>query len=657
MNWVNALYDLYEKNKAISGEIEEKKRKDGSIQKLVLLPVSHSTASAQIEVTIDSFGNFISARTVDKEDALTIIPVTEESASRTSGKEPHPLCDNLKYLASNYGDIFTIKKTTESKKEKDYTEFNQLYMQSLKKWCESPYAHPKAIAVYKYLKKGTLLDDLIKNNVLLHDEDGKYSEKVKIQGVSQTDAFVRFRVETVNTSSPDEMLSDEKGRYHPEVWLDQTLQQSFINYYNSQEHKQSLCYLTGKMSRKSDLHPKKIRNEGDGTKLISSNDSENYTFRGRFTDKEEAFSIGYEASQKIHNALKWIIRKQGYTKDGICIVAWESNLKPIATPFMDASDIADDLFGDDVPTKNDTNYIGAKDFNAAINGYKTKLDNTSNMVIMALDSATPGRLSITYFKEMPSSSYLENIRYWHQSCCWIHEKYIDKKLIRFEGMVSLDDIALLLYGTEQNERLELKTNSDGKSPIKTMTFNRLLPCIIERKRIPDDIVNTAVRKVASSVTYNRYNWNRILSVACSLVRKQKLDKNEGEWNMSLNNECNNRSYLYGRLLAVADRIEYLTFDSKEDRQTNAKRFMNAFSQRPFRTWQIIEEKIQPYLNKLSPGQKIFYSKLLDEIISKFNDDEFTDDSKLDGLYLLGYHNQSYALRKDSVNQDEEENRK
>lgn len=653
MNWINALYDLYEKNKDLAGKIEERIKKDGSVQKLILLPISHSTVSAQIEVTIDGSGNFKSAKPIEKEDAVTIIPVTEESGSRTSGMAPHPLCDNLKYLASNYEDI--LKLEVKKKKETDYSTYHKKYMEALKMWCDSSYSHPKAVAIYTYLKKGTLLDDLIKHKVLLPDENGKYSDKVKLQGIPQTEAFVRFRVESIHTASTDEMLSDGKGRYCPEVWLDQTLHQSFIDYYSSQGHTQGLCYLTGRTSRISELHPKKIRNEGDGTKLISSNDSENYTFRGRFENKSEAFSVGYEASQKIHNALKWIIRKQGYTRDGICIVTWESNLKSIASPFMDASEIADNLYDDEDPVKYDTNYIGAKEFNAAINGYKAKLDNTSNMVILALDSATPGRLSITYFKEIPSSSYLENIRYWHQSCCWIHEKNIDKKLIRFEGMVSLDDIALLLYGTEQNERLELKTNSDGKSPIKALTFNRLLPCIIERKRIPDDIVNTAVRKVASSVTYKHNNWNRILSVACSLVRKQKYDKNEGEWNMSLNQECNNRSYLYGRLLAVADRIEYLTFEPKEDRQTNAKRFMNTFSQRPFRTWQLIEEKIQPYLNKLSPAQKIYYSKLLDEIFNKFKDGEFSNDSKLDGLYLLGFHNQSFAFRKDSLNQDEEEN--
>ena len=67
---------------------------------------------------------------------------------------------------------------------------------------------------------------------------------------------------------------------------------------------------------------KKIRNEGDGAKLISANDKENYTFRGRFIDKEQAFAIGAETSQKAHNALKWLIRKQGHSFDTLSMITW-----------------------------------------------------------------------------------------------------------------------------------------------------------------------------------------------------------------------------------------------------------------------------------------------------------------------------------------------
>ena len=94
MSWVNELVDLYEKNDDKIGVIEY--RRD---MPYVLLPPFHTTVTAQIVVTIDQSGNFMNAELVNANDKLTIIPVTEKSGSRTAGKEPHPLCDNLRYLA------------------------------------------------------------------------------------------------------------------------------------------------------------------------------------------------------------------------------------------------------------------------------------------------------------------------------------------------------------------------------------------------------------------------------------------------------------------------------------------------------------------------------------------------------------------------------
>ncbi len=45
------------------------------------------------------------------------------------------------------------------------------------------------------------------------------------------------------------------------------------------------------------------------------------------------------------------------------------------------------------------------------------------------------------------------------------------------------------------------------------------------------------------------------------------------------------------------------------RVTNAKRYMSSFSQRPYETWKIIEESIQPYLNKLPRLQREFSWKI------------------------------------------------
>ena len=117
--------------------------------------------------------------------------------------------------------------------------------------------------------------------------------------------------------------------------------------------------------------------------------------------------------------------------------------------------------------------------------------------------------------------------------------------------------------------------------------------------------------------------------------------------MALDENITDRNYLYGRLLAVADKIENEVHreKKKEVKQTNAGRYMSAFSQRPFKTWRIIEERLQPYLVSLDSKKK--YSYLLDLIHSKFKKEDYESDKKLNGLYLLGYHCQMMALNSEN----------
>lgn len=128
--------------------------------------------------------------------------------------------------------------------------------------------------------------------------------------------------------------------------------------------------------------------------------------------------------------------------------------------------------------------------------------------------------------------------------------------------------------------------------------------------------------------------------------------------MALDKKQKDRNYLYGRLLAVADRIEYRTYDDGDKaRVTNAKRYMSTFSQRPFETWKVIEENIQPYMNKLGIAERRFYENLLNDIYELFEVDSFKDNKKLNGLYLLGFHSQAYDLKlkkEDSKEKEEEE---
>ena len=116
--------------------------------------------------------------------------------------------------------------------------------------------------------------------------------------------------------------------------------------------------------------------------------------------------------------------------------------------------------------------------------------------------------------------------------------------------------------------------------------------------------------------------------------------------MALDTSCSDRSYLFGRLLAIADAVESSTYTSEDQRETNALRMQKAFSLRPMATWRLLEEKLVPYYKQLSPGLCQYYRKLVQEITDKLSVSDRDLNQKLDDIYLLGYyHQRAYRTEK------------
>lgn len=127
--------------------------------------------------------------------------------------------------------------------------------------------------------------------------------------------------------------------------------------------------------------------------------------------------------------------------------------------------------------------------------------------------------------------------------------------------------------------------------------------------------------------------------------------------MALEHERNDRDYLYGRLLAVAEHLEEIALNvAKETRETTAARFMQRFADFPLSTWRSIESALVPYKSRLNsnrPGFLVNMKNLLDEIHAKFQSGDFEKDGRLSGAYLLGYHCQRLELKSkkhDAVNE-------
>ncbi|QHT63227.1 type I-C CRISPR-associated protein Cas8c/Csd1 [Paenibacillus lycopersici] len=620
MSWLLNLYETYESNSSHIGKIE-KKHND---QEYTLLPVSHTTQNAHIEVLITEEGEFHSARVVDKDDMSTLIPCTEDAANRAGSKiAPYPLHDKLSYVAGDY-----TAYGGEVKKE----ELFPYYINQLREWADSPFAVAKVKSIYGYLSKGSLIRDLVMARVLFADADRRIFDKwdavaEALHGAKPPlyalvpgdpgSAFVRF-----NVYSADKLLTD--------VWKDKEMYDSFIQFYSGKLGDEELCYVSGKRLPSTDKHANKIRNAADKAKLISANDNSGFTFRGRFRTSLEAASISYEVSQKAHNALKWLINRQGMQMDQRVFLVW-GNEEP------DIPGVTEDMFSISPITvavkekKVSTNREFAGEVAKAFAGYRNRLHSPSkaNVNILILDSATTGRMAVLYYRNMDKEVYLNRLVKWHSTCAWLHRyrKNEDGNYTQFYGAPATKDIAYAAYGPRAGDKI-----------VKGL-MERMLPCIIDERKIPPDIVAGAVQRASNPVAMERWEWEKTLSITCALInRRRGLE-------LSLDAGNNDRDYLFGRLLAVADVLERRALGS-EERESNALRYMSAYAKHPARTWRTIQDSLRPYQARLGP-KGIYLSKLIDEIGSRMPIEAFTN-KPLSDLYLLGFYSQRHELYQSKI---------
>ena len=599
-----------------------------------LLPISHTVKQAHIEITLDDRGKFLHAATVPKEE--TVIPATEKSAARTSGEAPHPLCDKIQYCAADYSAHGGKKKS-----------FHSTYIEQLKLWCNSNFSHPKAKAVLTYVSNGTVVSDLVREKILHVGNKGvlltSWDSDLPIPEIfrcltakdgerDQGDAFIRWRVQ-----SPGNPLSA--------TWEDKSLMDAWIAFDASQNQTRGLCMVTGKTMLLAKSHPKRLRHGADGAKLISSNDTNGYTFLGRFMDAEQACSVGYEVTQMAHNALRWLIgRRQTFRNGDQVIVAWVVTGKPIPDPFANTRDMfdlkSDQAVEEPTVTPGDVGQAFARRLSRCIAGYQAELGPPDNIVVMGLDSATPGRMAITFYRELTGSEFLERVQSWHEGFAW-HQSY--SKEIKFVGAPSPRDIAEAAFGRRLDDNL------------RKATVERLLPCIIDGQPISRDLVGSVVRRTCNRVGLEHWEWEKNLGIACALSRGYYKERS---YQMALELNRTTRDYLYGRLLAIAEHIEgRALYVAGETRDTGAAKFMQRFADRPCSTWRTIELSLIPYKTRLRAKRLSFLNEMekqLDEVIDSFREQDFLDERRLSGEFLLGYHCQRQVLwQKPGSDKDEE----
>lgn len=619
--------------------------KGNADEKRAFLPIFHTTLKSEVCFVLDEKGTLLSCFRDGKEQTI-IIPCTEESASRSSGIAAHPLCDSISYIDKNIN------------KER-YTAY-------LEQLAARKGNNTKLNAIYAFLGENSVVE--LMNGAGLF-KDNEYTEgALNIDKISKIG--IRFSVEIPGNTTPN-------------VWEDSTLQEEWISHmsqYDATENTGEFDYLSGdNLFQKARTHPKNINAMTGNAKLLSCNDTSGLTFRGRFESQDDAIMVDMLSSQKLHQTLRWLIANYSSKTESQAIVIWaiddvpEEKILPFGSSFDIFSALANN---EEVMSDNDKMRAAvlaidgdyAKKVAKELRGFGTAetIKNHDRTVAIAIfDAATTGRMSVTFYQEMLENEYLENIAKWHETSAWLLTTFrkeikgkTQEKSIPFDyvGCPSFEEILETVYGKPRG-------NSDKSyGTLEKNIRKQLLECMFGNFAFPKNYIDMATDRVSQPMSFvdndgqfDLFNWRRALKIACSLIKKYLLQQFKEDISMELQVTRNDRDYLYGRLLAIADRLESTAMykaDITDTRATNAVKLMSSFAVKPFSTWGVIWNQLIPYKNQLKGAG--YYQKLIDEIMVLFKDKEFESNKPLSPLYLLGYSAQNMVLtNKNKIEETEE----
>ncbi len=556
-----------------------------------LVPVSHQIVNAELELTLDADGHLLDARSVETEQAATIIPVTENSSGRTGDTTcAHPLCDQIRFLSALYPAKY------------------ESYLTQLHRWKDSPYGHPKLSAIAHYVERGTIVEDLAQRGVISLNEKGLPTKEKQV---------VRWRVETG--------VENET----PACWQDQSLFQAFIDYYASTRSGEArvlhglrvLAPPTRPASKKN--HQPVCQCQADLRQRHQRLHLSRPLHR-RFTGRDHEL----RGVAKIYSALHWLAATQGVFIGGRTFLCW--NPQGIEIPKPQAAFLR----------RGAAKQIKYSDYRKALSetlrGWQETIPRDAGAVVAAFAAATSGRLSLTYYSELPVSDFLERLHNWDALCCWEHSSFGIQS-------PSLSQIADCAFGTVRVSDKQTKLETDER--VMRQQVQRLLSCRVDRGKMPADIARAAAAKASNLQIMDAALRETVLFTACAVLRKYKYDWYKEEWGMALEPQKKDVSYQYGRLLAVFEKIERDTYEPNEQREPNAIRMQSVFAKRPLYASRIIWEQLKKaYYPKLKPGTRVTFERTIEQIIQEISSfPQAEQEEALKDTYLFGYYLQRSAL--------------
>ena len=595
-----------------------------------LLPVGFIQKEIRYNIILSPSGEFVTAQIIPDNEMVCTVPSSQRAEARAGAEcAPFPLAEKLKYLIAG-------------------SEYFDSYVTQLEAWCAAEHAPDCLRVLLNYLKKKTLYADL-------SAVPGLNLKYYKNENDTKGDGADAQRVACFSVEYPDSVNR---------LWMRKDVRESWAQQFMFMlGERTKLCYVTGLQLPAMEDYPRVYQGNA---KLISADDSDfPFQFKGRFVDEKSAATVSALASSKAYSALRWLLDRQGFQKYDMKFIGWyteapalnlsdnEGEKKPAPDTFEHyINALFDAVEGRDAAWKSKTDPDDLTD------KAKAAMDE---VVILGLQ-AIKGRMSVTYEQEIPGNVFIDHVDRWRAACRWQmpHQQGLDD-----DRPPTWREICEAVMGVKA---VETAWNDSKAKEATTKLMRdlqlRLLHCVVGAQALPRNMVEAAFHRAVQPLTFtdskgrwNGWSWSKCIAVACAMIREYEYEI-DGRGSTApqpvLDVSCTERDYLYGRLLAVAHKIEQDALRNEKTNvnniPTNAVRMMARFVQRPDIVWPQLYVKLIPYLHTLGSrageGRARLahrYQYLLGQIEGLFRPEDIDSTGALSHSFLLGFSAQTREL--------------
>ena len=612
MDFFTSLLKAYEKAEEIG--LVDQQNGDNP----VLLPLYHTSLKSNgkniISVKLEQDGSLYKAEIMDAENQTIIFPVNSNSVARSgSNPAPHPLVDKFSYYVPELS-------------QSQYDDFHK-QLASWITYCEEGEVKDFLMKIQQFILQTDFLSNILYS---------LYGEHYQREGLKITYSDSDGKNKTVDLSAYflEFSIVQFHGFKDESVTSYEALHQSFISFITANQDNLGTCNISGRMEQITNKHRGLMGN----AKIISvSNKGEAY--KGRFKEREDVFSVGYETSEKIHLMIKYLLENKNsstWLESSQYLINWFSDDLANESQLDIVKPAFNDLFEDDEDEKDSLVFIKPNEENKKIGSSFFKgrklFGNDATYYVAILNKTSNGRIALKYFRQVQVSQLLKNLETWQENYSWEAKTKSGNYKLRTP---TFNDIINVAYGVDRERYLELDNDS-----FKSEQYQQLVTALIDGRTIPNTIVKKLEDNIKQRQKYSK-NWYQVQQVSLAILHKQY----GREFTPMLDHQETDRSYLFGRLLAIYELFEaqrYALDGSSQERITNAERYWNAYTGQPAKMMNHLENKIKPYEQVLKLNRTGIWHKLEKErkeiiqlLTPLYANKEFTQ--PLDYKFIFGYY--------------------